>query len=355
MSTPAGWYPQPDGQQRYWDGEQWTQDFAPGVPPMAPPTGLPMAPPTGLPMAPPTGLPMAPPANTQQTPPPVTRKNWFLRHKILTGLGALLLIGIFSSLANGGNKSETSSVLATKPVATSTTPDQAAVDKAAADKVVADKVAAAKAATDKIAAAKAAAAKAAAEKAAAAQAAAGVYDQTYGRFTTVVQSGRGDALIAIPNGAKAGMVTATTNGSSNFQISGLDKGNQPTIDQLVNAIGSYSGTTAFGVMDLGNKPVKLQITADGSWTIAIAPISSARVLPSSITGHGDAVFKFDGDAADFAITHNGTSNFTVQQYGGDPSMGVNEIGKYSGTVPFVAGPTVLVIGADGTWTFTKQG
>jgi Protein of unknown function (DUF2510) len=31
MSTPAGWYPQPDGQQRYWDGQQWTESFAPGA------------------------------------------------------------------------------------------------------------------------------------------------------------------------------------------------------------------------------------------------------------------------------------------------------------------------------------
>jgi predicted esterase len=37
VSTPAGWYPQSDSQQRYWDGEQWTQDFAPGVPPIARP------------------------------------------------------------------------------------------------------------------------------------------------------------------------------------------------------------------------------------------------------------------------------------------------------------------------------
>jgi hypothetical protein len=32
VSTPAGWYPQPDGRQRYWDGESWTEHFAPGVP-----------------------------------------------------------------------------------------------------------------------------------------------------------------------------------------------------------------------------------------------------------------------------------------------------------------------------------
>ena len=30
MSTPAGWYPEPDGrQQRYWDGEKWTEHVAP--------------------------------------------------------------------------------------------------------------------------------------------------------------------------------------------------------------------------------------------------------------------------------------------------------------------------------------
>jgi hypothetical protein len=31
MSTPAGWYEQPDGQQRYWDGTRWTQDLASGA------------------------------------------------------------------------------------------------------------------------------------------------------------------------------------------------------------------------------------------------------------------------------------------------------------------------------------
>lgn len=30
-NTPAGWYPQDDGRQRYWDGETWTEHFAPGA------------------------------------------------------------------------------------------------------------------------------------------------------------------------------------------------------------------------------------------------------------------------------------------------------------------------------------
>lgn len=38
MSNQAGWYPQSDGRQRYWDGELWTEHFAPGVPVVEPPT-----------------------------------------------------------------------------------------------------------------------------------------------------------------------------------------------------------------------------------------------------------------------------------------------------------------------------
>src|SRR5450759_2444153 len=86
MSTPAGWYPQPDGQQRYWDGQQWTENFAPGVTPETP---------TGVLPATPAGVP-------SETHPPAARKNWFVRHKILTAIGAVLLLGIGSSLVNGG-------------------------------------------------------------------------------------------------------------------------------------------------------------------------------------------------------------------------------------------------------------
>ena len=33
MSAPAGWYAQPDGSQRYWDGGGWTASTAPGSTP----------------------------------------------------------------------------------------------------------------------------------------------------------------------------------------------------------------------------------------------------------------------------------------------------------------------------------
>jgi uncharacterized RDD family membrane protein YckC len=52
-STPAGWYPDPTvpGQQRYWDGNSWTDNTAPG--PAEAPTAPPAPPPGGY--APPMG------------------------------------------------------------------------------------------------------------------------------------------------------------------------------------------------------------------------------------------------------------------------------------------------------------
>jgi hypothetical protein len=140
MSTPAGWFPQGDGQQRYWDGEQWTDNFAPGA--------------------------------ASVTFPSQARKNWFLRHKVLTAIGAVLLLGTFASIASGSGTKTITTASVAEPVAASATPDQAALDRAAADKVAADQAAADKVTADQAAADKVAADQVAADKVAADQAAA---------------------------------------------------------------------------------------------------------------------------------------------------------------------------------------
>ena len=114
MSNPAGWYPQQDGQQRYWDGEQWTDNFAPGA--------------------------------ASVTSPSQARKNWFLRHKVVTAIGAVLLFGTFSSLTSGCANPKSVSTVVTKPVTTPAA-DKAAASKAAAYKAKSDKMDAEKEAT----------------------------------------------------------------------------------------------------------------------------------------------------------------------------------------------------------------
>lgn len=70
MTTPAGWYPQPDGTQRYWDGSAWTEHTAPGAAlatPPAPPGPPVAAPPVAV--EPPASAPIpAPPAPVAAAP-----------------------------------------------------------------------------------------------------------------------------------------------------------------------------------------------------------------------------------------------------------------------------------------------
>ena len=44
MSDPAGWYSQTDGQQRYWDGQEWTANWDPRVAPVATQADIPVHP-----------------------------------------------------------------------------------------------------------------------------------------------------------------------------------------------------------------------------------------------------------------------------------------------------------------------
>lgn len=88
MSTPIpGWYPDPitSGQQRYWDGSQWTEHAAP-LPQSAPPT-----PPPGYAPTPPPYVGYGMPAYAV-APPSVTYAHWGLR------VGAFLLDFLFQGI-----------------------------------------------------------------------------------------------------------------------------------------------------------------------------------------------------------------------------------------------------------------
>ncbi|WP_370526194.1 TM2 domain-containing protein [Cellulomonas sp. JH27-2] len=175
-------------------------------------------------------------------------------------------------------------------------------------------------------------------------------DDQYGTFGAVSKKGTGDDVVVLPKGATAGLVTATHKGTANFALAVLDSDNQSTGELLVNVVGSYAGTTAYGLQALGDG-VRLQIKADGAWSLKIKPLSAAPMLPKK--GEGDVVALYGGDAGNAAVTNKGESNFVVQQYTGDVfdlGLLVNEIGSYKGKVPVKAGPSVFTIQSDGKWT-----
>ena len=177
--------------------------------------------------------------------------------------------------------------------------------------------------------------------------------EKYGSFAPVTVKGSGAKVIKLP--AEAGIITAKHTGSSNFILNVLDADNQPTLDLLVNAIGSYSGTTAYGLSSLGGG-VSLEVKADGPWTVTIAPIGKAPVLSLPAKGNSDQVFLTDGPAATWKATHRGQGNFVIQHEAGGFSFGllVNEIGPWNGEFAVRSGPAVVVVKADGNWTIASS-
>lgn len=177
-------------------------------------------------------------------------------------------------------------------------------------------------------------------------------DETFGTFTPATVTGTGDAVVPLPAGATAGIVTATHDGAANFAVQVLDAANQSTGELLVNTIGAYAGSTVFGLRAFG-EGTTLQVSADGAWSITVAPLSAAP--PLAPAGAGDGVFLYDGPVGTLTATHDGDGNFAVSENTGaafEFGLLINEIGPYSGTVPLSAGPSVVDVTANGGWTLT---
>ncbi len=178
----------------------------------------------------------------------------------------------------------------------------------------------------------------------------------YGSFDPIRHSGSGDSVVTLPEGVDAAMVTVSHDGAASFVVKGLDASEQPTMDLLVNTTGAYSGTVAYGLSgDVGGQAVMLAITADGNWTIDVAPLGSAEEFAGS--GSGDAVFLYSGASTSLALHHDGAKNFIVFQHTGVAfpfALLVNAVGEYVGTVPLAPGPSVVTVNADGLWTVFRE-
>lgn len=99
-NSPAGWYPQEDGRQRYWDGAQWTEHFAPGTA-------------------------AAPPAVEQSTLA-TSAKRWFKKKRLMIPAGVVGVIILGSALGSAGGDEPTTpaagSTTTSSPAETSSAP-----------------------------------------------------------------------------------------------------------------------------------------------------------------------------------------------------------------------------------------
>ncbi|MCC2593462.1 hypothetical protein LKO27_08580 [Tessaracoccus sp. OS52] len=171
------------------------------------------------------------------------------------------------------------------------------------------------------------------------------------RFSTshyAQYTGTGSSLITLPVGATELYVQAAHQGSGNFAVWGLDASNSQT-DLAINEIGPSRASGAIGIFD--DDTVKLEVTANGSWSITVSPLSAAPKLGAQgASGTGSAVLWYYGDPRSYTVSSKGEGYVGIWQWGSEDSkLLVNQVGPYSGQVGFLGGPSVLEIDADGEW------
>lgn len=104
--TPPGWYRDANGNNRFWNGTNWTDQPPPAQSSYAPPPAPPPAPPAGYATSP---LPVVP------GPP---QRDWYRRRGFLIAgaiIGALIVIGAIGSALSSPKKNASSTTALTTP------------------------------------------------------------------------------------------------------------------------------------------------------------------------------------------------------------------------------------------------
>jgi len=184
----------------------------------------------------------------------------------------------------------------------------------------------------------------------------GPTDPNTSSTTSNYWSGRGDDVIQFQSPAPGLQIFEISGGSSTdaFSVWALSEHLQPQ-DLLVNTGDRYNGICVSGLQG----PVGgLQVNANSSWTITPVDAETLPVLGSGCSGTGDAAVIMSRDLAltDEAqvtrIEAVSAGNFNIWAYGMSPSLLVNTIGAYTGTVIIPQGTQLLAITCEGHWSLS---
>jgi hypothetical protein len=165
-------------------------------------------------------------------------------------------------------------------------------------------------------------------------------------------SGTSDSVIDVTFPAsKAALLHPTYNGDSNFVVKGIDSTGGAG-DLFVNTIGHYDGVRLLNATTSAT-PARLQVQAQGPWSITISDANSAPVAmaPGHFDGIGDQVVIMRGSASTGHFHNTGDANFVVNSYSGSSrELLVNEIGAFDGTEIIPSGTILFEVQSNGGWS-----
>ncbi|MBF6241456.1 hypothetical protein IU474_30915 [Nocardia otitidiscaviarum] len=167
--------------------------------------------------------------------------------------------------------------------------------------------------------------------------------------------GRGSAVLGLRlTPGISHTVSLIMDGDNPFRVSTRsEQGTELAV--LAQAVGAYRGVLP---LDLGVVPATLHIdtSADMRWRVTIDRLSNAPRWNGRASGAGSAVLRVPSRLrmgfAELRVSHTGSARFRVIAHTPWPTLLVDGIGPYRGTVALPAGSHTLQIDADGSWSIS---
>ena len=173
--------------------------------------------------------------------------------------------------------------------------------------------------------------------------------------------GAGDSVVDIEWPDSVGIMHIVGNAGSNyFGVRSYDATGDRA-GSLVNTTDVYDGVVIFNTRE-SEITARLEIVASGNWSIAVLPLSGARVLevPGVIEGVGDEIIVLTGSVPDLAdvVGNAGGRYFGVKLRRSDgSSLGsiVNTTDPYDGTAIMDSDAAIIEVLSSEAWTIEITG
>lgn len=151
------------------------------------------------------------------------------------------------------------------------------------------------------------------------------------------------------------VIFQTTVGSGHVAVEGINQHGETTMF-VVNALNQYSGTTLWLVED--DPVVAFKVKCPGGWSLAIRPVSDARVWEGpDVVGTGPDVLRLDQPATGFmTVAINATSNghTGVWAYSEtDSHLLFNFVNPRQEETVLPAGVWIVTVDTDAPWSMAR--
>ena len=181
-----------------------------------------------------------------------------------------------------------------------------------------------------------------------------------GDFRTLELTGTGNDVVDIPRSTDTlhppcfCLITATYEGTGRFVVRRVEEaGGEGAV--LIDREGPYRGViTNMGDVAKTLQQDKLEVTAEGAWSFAFAPLADTPAAEKGATYTGDAlVFIDENTVTQVRCVHEGEGVFTVDAagYSGNATL-VDTTGPCDETAEWDDPHTLFVVHADGDWSLS---